>query len=342
MKLALLILLGFSCPLNAKEEVATWHGSMRKMAVSMTELIPELSRPEVFLSSEDKAKTIKKSKAFLGYVHKIKENTAPPTQDPIVSMMSGDLKNQIEAAIRKMEVGNWSRGAQQMLAVSNHCIGCHTLTQGPATAIIKEKLDGFSHIQKANFYAATRQFDRAVVNYEYALADKKWATDHENEWVETFKRLLAITVRTRNSPNLTLELISRFFDTKVYSESLKPTVLVWRQHSKEWATERENKKERLDLNGVRALIEKADSLQIKNKGPVSFLLYLRASSLLHSLLSKPADSKNQEVLLLSGQIAEVLAEQNFWVYSEHYYRRCVELDPKSKFGITCSERLGGP
>jgi hypothetical protein len=327
-----LVAMALATIANADEKKPNWHESMREMAVTLTELIPDLTRPEVFLSADDKTKIISRSKSFLKFAHAVKDNPNPPSRDPIVPMIGNNLKADLETAIAKLEAGKWSQGARQMLNLTNNCIACHTLTQGPATAAVNSKLEHFSPLQKANFYAATRQFDRAIINYEYTLTDAKWAKDHEKEWNDAFQKLLAISVRARNSPDLTLELLSRFFDSKTYPQSLNTAARTWREHTKEWSREKSSKD---SLKAASHLVERANQLQAKNKEPVALVLYLRASSILHGILSRPEQEKNQEALLLAGQAAEGLSERNFWTYSDFYFRQCFAANPNSPIGMTC-------
>ncbi len=317
-----------------------WHESMRYMATTLTDLIPELNKPEVYITAAEKSAVIRNSKKFLGLVHTIKDNSNPPTFDPLVPMISNELKNQVEQSVKLMEAGQWSRGKHQMLDVSRHCIACHTLKQGPTSIpILDTNFDRLSFSQRANYFAATRQFDKALVNFESLLADKEWARTHQEEWNDAFQKLLAITIRVRNDPNLTFELLSRFFDADSYPSGLRKTAKIWRQHVKEWETETKKNSSAPTLLAMKALLEKAEKLQAGRREPVSFVLFLRASEQLHSYLSSRNQANNQEALLLAGRSAEGINDQNFWNYSEHYYSKCITTNKDSAIGKVCSERL---
>lgn len=321
-------------------EKPNWHESMRNLATKLTELIPDLNKPEVYTTPQEKAEIIKNSKKFLEFAHTVKDNSNPPTSDSLVPMISSQLKQQVEKSIEYMEAGQWSRGKHMLMDISRHCIACHTLKAGPTSPPMMEaNFDRLSYSQRANYFAATRQFDKAIINFESLLADKEWARTHENEWNDSFMKLLAITIRVRDNPSLTLELISRFFDSDTYPKGLKKAAQVWRQHVKDWRNQVDRNQQTSNLSDIKKLIEQAENLQAKSTEPVALVLFLRASSSLHTFLTAKDQANNQTALLLAGRSAEGLKDQNFWNFSEHYYTKCRSINENSPEGKTCAEKL---
>ncbi|HEX4925258.1 MAG TPA: hypothetical protein VFV50_14285 [Bdellovibrionales bacterium] len=316
---------------------ATWHDSMREMSAKLTELLPNLITPEVFMRAEEKAETLKQARALLKMAHDVKELKTAPSSDPQMQAVLTGLRAQIESSIKSMESGRWAHGSRELLSVSRHCIACHSMKLGPERTEFKPDFSNLSAIQQADYYAATRQFDRAVVQYEKALANPAWAKNNEERWNEAFIRLLAITVRTRNNPSLTLELISRFFDAKTYPQNLKTVAMGWRQQAKEWR--KEGSKLPVTLEALRSLVARAERAQGTSREPVALIYYLRASAVAHAYLSAPEHAADAEALYLAGLAAIGLSAANIWELPETYFKSCVSLKTQSKWTDACSERL---
>ncbi|MEQ1878498.1 MAG: hypothetical protein ABL958_17790 [Bdellovibrionia bacterium] len=319
------------------EETASWTESMKEMSNGLLVLMPSLVRLREIETESERAEILLKSKALAKSAHKLDKIKSPPSADPALKFISGDLHGDLASAIQLMEQGKWAQGKRQMLGATRNCIACHSLRPGPSRLSFKVDLSGLKPLQQADYYAATRQFEQAIINYEKALTDEKWAAANEEKWNQAFQRLLALTVRVRNSPSLSMELISRFFDSKTYPQGLKPVAWTWRAHTKEWRIEKSVKGDL--LKKASELIAKADELQAKTQDPVGLILYLRASGMLHTFLISSGNSQNQEALYLAGKSAEGLLHLNFWTYPEDYYRACTAIDRATSWKKACEERL---
>jgi hypothetical protein len=319
------------------EEAPNWRDSMKEMSNNLLTLMPSLVRLREVETELERAEILLKAKALATTAHKLDKIKSPPSADPALKFISGDLHGDLAASIQLMEQGKWALGKRQMLGATRNCIACHSLRPGPSRISFKVDLSGLPPLRRADYFAATRQFEQAIINYEKALTDKEWAKANEEKWNQAFQRLLAITVRVRNSPGLSMELISRFFDSKSYPQGLKTVAWTWRAHTKEWRSEKSVKFD--PLKKASELIKKADELQGKTQDPIGLILYLRASGLIHTFLISSGNSQNQEALYLAGKSAEGLLHLNFWTYPEDYYRACVSAGRESSWKKACEERL---
>lgn len=315
---------------------------------TQSQILPEL----VLLAQDDKLKNSEEKKTKLKNLtsqlatmsHEVSKNTSG---DPIMKFVSRDFGQDLDAALVKMEKQDWDAARKSLSNITHYCVGCHTMQKGSTdkNLVNAEYLKSMTPIQKADYYAAILQFDDAVVNYEEALSDKKLLKD-EKLWMESLQKMLAITVRVKASPSLTLELISRF----TYPPKMKEAVFRWRAQAKAWRDERQAPPD--TLVHAKSLYAQAEEVESKFKAPSGFIHYLRISSLLHTFLNDSKNSQNQEALHLSGRTAVALANShsaagggrqpasvNYWSFPEDYFKACVTVNEGSEWAKKCNDEL---
>jgi tetratricopeptide (TPR) repeat protein len=210
----------------------------------------------------------------------------------------------------------------------------------PYTVELFPNLKKLSHIEKAEYYSTTRQFDQAIAHYEYALTNKKWAASHPKEWNKAFLKLMAIVVRVKKDPSLAMELISRCRDTQSYPTSLSKYSSVWRSHTKEWRNEKEATSADEKLAAAKKLLERAEMSETETSKKNNLIINIRASGYLHEYLgSNPSNANNGEAILLAGIATEDLTELNLFTLPEDYYETCIRTNPNTELAGNCFKRL---
>ncbi|MCX6124979.1 MAG: hypothetical protein NTV34_09565, partial [Proteobacteria bacterium] len=181
-------------------------------------------------------------------------------------------------------------------------------------------------VTKAEYLAATRQYDAAVKQYEHILVDRPLAKIDPEAWGQAMRKMLAITVRVKNNANLTLEMISKIQDSpESIVPSLRLEIADWRQAAKSWSEEkplRINTDEARYLESKR-LFDEAEVISAKTSGG-GLIQYLRATALLHEMLGRLRGGENyQNMLWLAGRSAKSLKEFNLWAMQDIYFESCV-------------------
>jgi hypothetical protein len=202
------------------------------------------------------------------------------------------------------------------------------------------ELARLSELEQAEYFAATRQFDRAVIHFENGLKDPAWAKAHSARWNDAIQKLLAIVVRVRKSPSLSMEMVSRFLDTASYPRELAGAARLWRGHLKEWRAEAPGSE---SMESASRLIERADALVSRGDPHAGFVLYLRASSILHERLAVERASRERgRMLYLAGVASQALKDTNFWALPEELFRACAEEGARKETEWTrkCRARTG--
>lgn len=315
---------------------------------TQSQILPEIvllaQDSKLNASAEKKAKLKALTSQLATMSHEVGKSTSG---DPILKFVSRDFGKDLDAALTKMDKNDWDAARKSLTNITHYCVGCHTLQKSSTdkNLVNADYLKNMTHLQKADYYAAVMQFDDAVVNYEEALSDKKLLKD-EKLWMESLQKMLAITVRVKASPSLTLELISRF----TYPQKMKEAVFRWRTQAKAWRDEKTVQPD--TLAHVRTLFAQAEDVESKYKSPSAFIHYLRISSMLHSYLNETKNSSNQEALYLSGMTASALAAShsaalggrqpasiNYWSFPEDYFKACITVNESSEWAKKCNDEL---
>jgi hypothetical protein len=324
---------------QAPKEKPTWHESMRELSEVLSDLMPMLVLNRVDDSPATRQKIQALTLQLSKLTHGIGGDTAVPSQDASVKLMAREFKIEIQTIQKLMSENKWPQAQNHLRVATQYCLACHTTTASASSGYtfnLKSNLRGFSHYDKAVYYTAVRQFENALVEYEYALTDKKWAAEQPASWNKGIMGILAITTRVKNDPNLGTEMISRFFDSKTYPQDLAPAARVWRAHTVAW--EREKTAEQ-SLGKVEGWLKEAEKL--KATPQADLILSLRASSVLNELLRvgtlKGADL--QKAYFYSGQLAARLADLNVSGFARDYYGLCVQQNAKTSWGKKCQAQL---
>lgn len=343
--LGLILLFTFSCSSpQPVETTVSWHEGMKRFSDSMIYMIPILSKREN-LKSPDKQKRLRKYTDQLASVsHQIQGSSMGKTWDPSFHAVSQDLSAELSDSIKAMNEDRWDYARSKLRTVSSYCISCHTMNQTGARqfqfGIEDPEIRTLESYDRAELMAAVRNFDQAIIEYEYFLTDKKQAAKRPHDWNAAFQKMLAIIVRVKRDPSLALEQVSRFFDAYAYPSELRTSAQVWRQQIKEWRKEEStSKKTGTNLEQAQRLLKNIDPFS-RNQTEVNFIRILRASSYLaDELQTKPGRKSLAQALLLYGDTALALGEINLWTLHRPLYEACKKEDPKGKTGRQCVDRL---
>ena len=224
--------------------------------------------------------------------------------------------------------------------LTRYCVACHTKTASGSSHFsqsMAQATNGLNDIEKGQFYMAIRQFEKALIHLETGLTNRDWAQKNPRDWNKAAMQMLIVTVRVHDNPNLTLEMISRLFDTKAYPRQLAAAARVWRKDAKAWA---EKGKKQASLDGLADLLKQAkekDS-QLEYSG---LILNLRAQARLSRYLEAGGLSakSEQSVLYFSGVLTKRLERLNFSGFAQSYFKACLEIDPTSQWGQLCKKRI---
>lgn len=313
-----------------------WQASMGRFAELLAESIKYTEKQE--LTSKERVEWIDLTKNFADLSRAVSHSESKPSNDPSFIMTAQALEQDLDDIRSLIQRGNDRAAKKRLSSVTQYCVACHSMREG------YEKDPGFdinssaqklTHKQRAEFFASTRQFEKAILEFESALSDKEWSQKNPSEWNEAALRIIALIVRTKNDPDLALDILSRFFDVGSYPDSLKTSARTWKAELKKWRNEKRKKETPVTLASVKRLIFEGEKLKSIPQGRL--IHDLRASRILHYLKSTTPKSPQrlQELYFYSGEVASRLSAMNYWEFPQEYFARCVRVLPKTETAVQC-------
>ncbi len=324
-----------------------WTKAMRGMALTLQKLVPYLYSRSEFGNPRNKSNLQKLIHSFAKGVKAVPQHAGEKLlgRDPIVRYAVGQLKTNTHAAEKAFGEGHIEFARTVLRENTGLCFSCHTASKyGPQ--------DNFSHmilpaqfsispVERADFYVATRQFDRATVLLESELkTSNQWIAD-PHEQLHALRRYLALEIRVKNKPGRA----ARFLETLLRERSLPYFIAsdakVWVKSLRKWQREpfldqRKLIREKVLFLRARKMVRKGRELQASDTYQGGFVDFLRASALLHECLRAKLNAvQKARIYRMLGQSYEIIAENGTWNLPEFYYEACVRIVPKTALAKMC-------
>jgi len=263
--------------------------------------------------------------------------------DPVMRYLSWDMPKQflrIEAAVK---AGTFNYARYLLRQTTQYSVGFYSMNnpKNPNILQFPEPPNNMSELEKAEYYAAIKRYEEAMLAYERVLGDKQFKIRRPELWLKAVENLMAITIRIRKSAHITLEMSSALLEESGYSNSQKDMLQAWRNSAKVWTSEEINQKLAGSelLTKAQQIIDKGNQLTAKgaNFGSIE---YMRAIALLNDLAqSNEPDALKSRSFLLAGKTSEKLRNVFLWMYSDAYYEACIRANPHSLESRECIKLL---
>lgn len=332
-------------PLNAHSDEESWNKKMQGLYISLAELLTDTTTDRRFNDPKYK-KQIQKNADFLAKVtHDLsKQKLNLPNTDPTLQIISGLLAREAKDAAQALRDGNRSYARTILNTLPSYCVSCHTRNQTGAQfkeLALDPTQNTMSPFERGEFFAATRQFDRALAEFDQNIKDSKAAeTDHWS-WRRSIQEALTIAVRVKKDPKLADSIVKTVKNTKSAPYFLKEEAKAWEASIKEWKDEssKSNLSENELLAETKRLMAKAREIQKFAVDRNADIYYLRASSLAHDLLqSAKTEQMMGEALLMLGMSYEVLNPLRNDNLQQIYYEACILKVPHTQVSELCYRR----
>lgn len=274
-------------------------------------------------------------KSLKGIAADVQPLLAQSRAEPVMSYISFDLfKNllRLEAAIN---AGTFSYARYLLRQITHYAIPWNAKSAG--TLQFTEAPASLSELDKAEYYAAIKKYEEAMLAYERVLGDKQFRKTRPDIWERAVENLMAITIRIRNDPHITLEMTSALRDESNSSPAQKEMLLAWRNSAKAWTTENvAQKMSGNDLfNKAQQIVEKGHQLNGKGRN-LGMIEYLRGMSLLNELAMSQTDGAlKAKGFQLAGRTSEKLQNVFIWMQADAYYEACIRARPHSAESREC-------
>ncbi len=339
-------------PAQAAEKLAQaeWKVRMQAMLSDVLQLIPYVFSDRRFQEQKNHVDIKRALDSLATNSAKLKDHTAkfrlqPGGKiDPSLRFIAESFENEIAAAQTSFQGSDQAKRQAQVYLRSAvaKCSICHSQTAaGPGLRLdqFRAQFDSLNSADRFVAFVATRQFDDALAAFSKSLATPKTSANDELNVDRTAKSALAIAVRVKKDPKLTLKLIEDLAASGLASKMLQNDLSDWRASALSWqaATAPSSNNEREIFSEAQKLFEigqkKESSLGHFQNSNVTML---RASSLLHDLLSNfPNSSKRAEAYLMLAQTYELLPGFTVWDLPDEYLAACIRENPHSEMSERC-------
>jgi tetratricopeptide (TPR) repeat protein len=319
-----------------------WAQKMRKLEKSFQELLVDLNSDERFNAPKNFKRIERNAETFAKLAHElnVKDGSAPD-HDPTIPIVAKQFEKEADRAYKTLKWGHRDYARDMLKSMTGYCMACHTRnSSGPSFQSIASSpaVQSLRTLEKGDYYAATRQFDRALEEYERLLSNPANIEHYTFDWEKAVRSGLAIAVRVKKDPDRALSIVDRVLATPKSPFFLKEQASQWKKSLLAWKEESGSKpvtEEGYYSQAVK-LVAAAKSFQKYPADRSADILYLRASSAVHDLLAFAPNGKHAtEALYLAGLCYEVLHDLNLWDQHEFYYLACIMKSPRTEISRQC-------
>ncbi|MCB0405975.1 MAG: hypothetical protein KDD51_14430 [Bdellovibrionales bacterium] len=328
---------------------SSWSAKMQDLSHVLPELLVDVSKENALQDRSTLARVKKNTAKLTELSHRIAKSQktkkgGPIDADPSIGMLSVIFEDEAKHAQTALNQGHLEYARSILLSISSYCISCHTRTDfGPKFPVLKldAKTDSLTIGERADLFSATRQFDRALAEYEKIILDPKVMQENPFEWDRAVKKMLAICVRVNKDPARAIEVLKKLPKNTTTVGFLDARLKDWISSLEAW---KKNPKgpmhSKTPLGKAKALMSAARGLQIYPADESGAVYYLRASAELHEVLRQKLPPRTlAEAFMLTGMAYEAIDELKLWSLPEVYYQSCIRTYPHSSQAERCYERF---
>ncbi len=328
----------------AKHTVNTWPEKMRGIEKTFTELLIDLNSDERFNSPKNAKKIEKNVEKLSKLAHSLNgKDVQSPDLDPSIQLIAKLFADETDQAYLTLTSGYRGYARKSLKGLTTYCLACHTRSNsGPSFQFTASNsaplIDSLKSLDKADYLASVRQFDRALEEYQRLIQDEKFAKETPFEWEKAIRSSLALSVRVKKDADLALKIVELTLKSPRVPYFLKEQATAWKQSLTAWKAEKpaQLKYEEDYFREAKRLSEAAKAAQKYPTDRSADMLYLRATSAVHDLLGfSPNGKYAADGLYLAGVAYEVLGNMNLNEMHEFYYLSCIYKVPHTEKARQC-------
>jgi hypothetical protein len=332
-------LLGASPDGGTSEEV---KGVMRGNFAALVALQPILASAKAFADPANAA-ALQSNLALLARVKHVR----PAKDQPLPNAVAGVFGEAVDRARGELAAGQREQARLRLRGLTNLCYGCHA--RKPAdrdTADLGRGGDAMAlpPAERAQFFAATRQFDAALLLYADLLRAPPAGLGDPYSQALFARNAVLISVRVKDDPAFTLEVVRMALARRDLPTLVRRSLERWAKDTEAWKAEGFAAKEQTPA----ALFARAQQLIAASgaesevwPGDEALVPLLRASGYLdEALAQKPSGSFRGEALYLLAVATAQLLDAELWDLDQLFLEACVRENPHSALARKCVARLG--
>ncbi len=319
-------------------------GTMRGNLAALVALQPLLASPQAFADPVN-ASVVNGSVAVLARTrHRFQK---PQTQEPAaaLSQLFGEA---VTWAQSDLSAGRTEAARLRLRGATGLCLSCHARQLSPADFNRAGRAAdgaGLPPMERADFLAATRQFDAALALWGDALSRPAKTDAEVFEQLHAFRSALSVAVRAKDDPQAAIALLETRCASRALSASSRRTCVKELNDAKAWAAERfvaatatadalyDRASELTDFADVESTLYPREEDRVK---------LLRTTAYLSLALERdPKASWRGKALFELGLATGATLDPDLWALDGIYLEACVRENPHTDLARRCVERLAG-
>lgn len=314
--------------------------AMKEALDAITTLAPWLPSPVAFREPANQAAITGALDVFGRLKHPFFRGPGAPSMG-VATLFAA----QAERAKYDFSRGNTESARRRGQAMLQLCVGCHIREPRVDLAGAAKVAEGLKlpPLQLAQFYASTRQVDRALEVWRTELARPVKLEAELFDQLEALRLAVRVVVRTKDDPKLVQQLLAAQLKRPELPPFVRRELERWQQDAVAW------EKDRFVMATQRpaALLEKAKVLleasgAEKNIAPVpeQALKGLRAASYLDEAMRQASEGPQRaELLYFSGVAHGSVPDPALWELEWTFFEACIRENPGTPMAVVCAERL---
>lgn len=334
-------------PAATPSKSPAWSERMRGLYKTLSDLLTDVSSSKRFNDPANAYRIENEVNKVASLTHDLtKKGMVVPDLDPTVQIVAGMLAEQAKGAAAELKRGNRGYARVLIRSIPGYCIACHTRNpSGPEFSKLplepNPKEGKLSHVELGEFYAATRQFDRAQDEFIEVINSTEAAKNLPIDWSRAVHDSLAIAVRVKQNTDMARQVATSVLNTPAAPIFERQDAEQWRVSIEDWQQElpRIPKTEAGLYSEMLRLMAKAHDTQKYPADRSGDVYYLRASSIAHDLLQMaPNGQYADQALLMAGICYEVLSPVGLEDLHQIYYEACIRRSPHTPTAEMCYRR----
>jgi tetratricopeptide (TPR) repeat protein len=266
------------------------------------------------------------------------------SDDPGLALTSAQLGDYLREAGYEAAARDYETARGHLATVTGFCLDCHARAGATVSlADIDEKVDALPipPAQKADYLAATHQYDRALKLYDDLLSASPQTEAEALDFERALRHELNILVRMKGDSSAVIALLQKLEKRTGLPPALGDSIAQWRSDAEAWNADRFDPAkaniEKLLGHARRLMTGAVPPEQPRRRDD---LRLMRAANELHAILRRGVEFEvRAESLYLLGICYSELEDPALGELDEFYWDICVRESPRTPMARKCYQRL---
>ncbi len=334
-----LLLCVFAVVVNAESKDP--RPEMQILAQEITAIQKYLLSENKFAAKENDAAIKKSLNSITGHLNGMKSGAF--ANDPALKVNLDLLDSHMKDANQAFQEGKKSFARYMIQSSMQMCIACHTRHKSYDFALPDGDLGDLSDADKAQYFFATRQFEKGKELHEKMVAGYPGNGSSLQQVRNSLLSLAVFYARIKSDPLTGAAYFDKQAKRSDLPKYMTKEVAAWGKEFSAWAGEKRKnlKSDAQKMAEAKRLLRKDDFQLVGDSDRNFHVRRLRASALLHEILEAPGEKspRKGEALYYLGQIYQRIAHIIFFRFGEMYLEACVREYSKTAVARDCYSAL---